>query len=381
MALPTSGPLTLANIQTEFGGANPIGLNEYYAGGAYVAAGTSGTYGAVPSSGAISIRNFYGTAAYVPIYPTAVFQTSLYTGNGGTQTITNNVNLDFGGLVWITRRAVASGRVMGSPTFGTDNFVFSDKNEGINNVGSSYVSYNSDGFTVGSGSVVNRNGDSTVAWTFREKSKFFDVVTWTGNATNRTISHALGSTPNCIMVKRTDTTGDWQVYNGSLANTEYLVLNSTAAKATGATRWNSTTPTSTVFSVGTDATVNASGGTYVAFLFANLAGGFGATGTDNAVASGGYSGTGSAQTINCGFTAGCRFLMIKRASSTGDWYVWDTSRGIISGNDPYLLVNTSTAETTGTDYISPQSVGFGLTSSAPAEINQNGGSFIYIAIA
>ncbi len=62
MTLPTSGPLSLANIQTEFGGSNPISLSEYYAGGAYVPAGTTGTYGAVPSSGAISIRNFYGTS-------------------------------------------------------------------------------------------------------------------------------------------------------------------------------------------------------------------------------------------------------------------------------------------------------------------------------
>jgi len=62
MTLPSSGPLTLANIQTEFGGSNPISLSEYYAGGAYVPAGTTGTYGAVPSSGAISIQNFYGTS-------------------------------------------------------------------------------------------------------------------------------------------------------------------------------------------------------------------------------------------------------------------------------------------------------------------------------
>jgi hypothetical protein len=65
MTLPSSGPLTLADIQTEFGGSNPISLSEYYAGGAYVPAGTSGTYGAVPSSGAISIRNFYGTSNVV----------------------------------------------------------------------------------------------------------------------------------------------------------------------------------------------------------------------------------------------------------------------------------------------------------------------------
>lgn len=72
MALPTSGALTLADIQTEFGGSNPIGLSEYYAGGAYVPAGTSGTYGAVPSSGTISIRNFYGTQAALDVQTVTV---------------------------------------------------------------------------------------------------------------------------------------------------------------------------------------------------------------------------------------------------------------------------------------------------------------------
>lgn len=65
MTLPTSGPLSLADIQTEFGGTNPIGLNEYYAGGTYVPSGTTGTYGAVPTSGAISIQNFYGTSSVI----------------------------------------------------------------------------------------------------------------------------------------------------------------------------------------------------------------------------------------------------------------------------------------------------------------------------
>lgn len=66
MPLPSSGPLSLNDIQTEFGGSNPISINEYYAGGSFVAAGTSGTYGAVPSSGTISIQNFYGTTAFTP---------------------------------------------------------------------------------------------------------------------------------------------------------------------------------------------------------------------------------------------------------------------------------------------------------------------------
>jgi hypothetical protein len=96
---------------------------------------------------------------------------------------------------------------------------------------------------------------------------------------------------------------------------------------------------------------------------------------------GSYTGTGTTQTINCGFTGGARFVLIKRTNSTGDWYVWDSARGIIPANDPYLLLNSTAAEVTGTDYIDTTSVGFEITSTAPAAINANGGTFIFLAIA
>ena len=82
MTIPASGPLAMTEIQTEFGGTNPIGLNEYYAGGGLVPAGTTGTYGAVPSSGTLSIQNFYGTSNYIPVYVEELFSTWLYTGTG-----------------------------------------------------------------------------------------------------------------------------------------------------------------------------------------------------------------------------------------------------------------------------------------------------------
>jgi hypothetical protein len=87
------------------------------------------------------------------------------------------------------------------------------------------------------------------------------------------------------------------------------------------------------------------------------------------------------QTINCGFTGGARFVMIKRIDSTGDWYVWDSARGIVAGNDPYLLLNSSAAEVTNTDFIDTLSTGFEISSTAPAAINANGGTFVYLAIA
>lgn len=101
MALPSSGPLTLANIQTEFGGSNPIGLNEYYAGGAYVTAGTSGTYGAVPSSGAISIRNFYGTSsATVLTVNSTITNYNIFTSAGSPTTAVNVIlNITSSGVI------------------------------------------------------------------------------------------------------------------------------------------------------------------------------------------------------------------------------------------------------------------------------------------
>ena len=96
---------------------------------------------------------------------------------------------------------------------------------------------------------------------------------------------------------------------------------------------------------------------------------------------GSYTGTGALQTINCSFTTGSRFVLIRRIDSAGDWYVWDSARGISSGNDPYILLNTTAGETTGTNYVDTTSVGFQVTAAAPSAINANGGKFIFLAIA
>jgi hypothetical protein len=121
MPLPSSGPLTLANIQTEFGGSNPISLSEYYAGGGLVPAGTSGTYGAVPSSGAISIRNFYGTSAFAAVFNNAE-NISIYSGKASPPAYaayTTNTNAtctkDFDGVATSGLGPTA----WGTPTGGT----------------------------------------------------------------------------------------------------------------------------------------------------------------------------------------------------------------------------------------------------------------------
>jgi hypothetical protein len=151
-----------------------------------------------------------------------------------------------------------------------------------------------------------------------------------------------------------------------------MVLNSTAAKATGTTRWNSTTPSATTFAVGADTTVNASGGTYIAYLFASCAG---------VSKVGSYTGNGSSQTVNCSFSSGARFVMIKRTDSTGNWYVWDTTRGIVAGNDPHLSFNSMAVEVTTDDTIDPDSSGFVVNQVAATNVNVSAATYIYLAIA
>ena len=205
------------------------------------------------------------------------------------------------------------------------------------------------------------------------------LVCYTGTGTNQYINHNLGVRPDLYMVKRRSATANWAVtINASIPDT-IGILNST--NAFGGSAYdngylvNGTVPASNFGagfgSVNNDA-ANASGSTYVAYLFATCAG---------VSKVGSYTGTAAAQVINCGFTSGARFVLIKRTDSTGDWYVWDSARGIIAGNDPYLLLNSAAAEVTGTDYIDTDTTGFEISSTAPAAINASAGTFIFLAIA
>jgi hypothetical protein len=204
---------------------------------------------------------------------------------------------------------------------------------------------------------------------FRRAPNFFDVVAYTGTGANRTVSHNLGVVPELMIVKNRDETDAWAVYYGD--NTDYLVLNTTAATADDNTYWNDTSPTDSVFTVGTADSVNVSTEKYVAYLFATLPG-VSKVGT--------YTGNGSSQTINCGFTSGARFVLIKRTDSTSDWLVGDTARGIVAGDDPYLELNTNAAEDTDEDWLDPDSSGFVVNETSTANANVNNASYIFFAV-
>lgn len=201
---------------------------------------------------------------------------------------------------------------------------------------------------------------------------FFDEVCYTGTGAATTVTHNLGVVPELMIIKcRSDSTLSWPVYYG--INTDFAYLNSSSASQTGVSIiWNSTSPTSSVFSIGTSVQVNYSANTFVAYLFASCPG---------VSKVGSYTGNGSTQTINCGFTGGARFVLIKRTDSTGDWYVYDTARGMTTLTDPYLLLNSTAAESATLGSVTTVTTGFAVNASILAAINTNGASYIFLAIA
>jgi len=224
----------------------------------------------------------------------------------------------------------------------------------------------------GGGDGWNTNAYTYIGWNFKRAPSFFDEVCYTGTGSARTINHNLGVAPEMIICKVRVSSGSWAVWHSGLTSIGYAIFFSSSAQSSQAGCWNSTLPTSTVFSVGNAGETNQSSETFVSYLFATCAG---------VSKVGSYTGTGTTLQVNCGFTAGARFVLIKRTDSTGDWYVWDSARGIVSGNDPYLLLNSTAAEVTSTDYIDTYSAGFEISSTAPAAINASGGTFIFLAIA
>ena len=235
------------------------------------------------------------------------------------------------------------------------------------------TSFDMDGLSLTSdgNGFANENGKTYIEWLFKRATGFMDVVAYTGTGSTHTEAHNLGVAPELIIIRKRDTTRSWAIYSKSIPINQYLTMPSPTAAATFSL-WNNTAPTSSVFSIETDGSVNASAGTYISYLFATVAG---------VSKVGSYTGTAATLNVDCGFTAGARFILIKRTDSAGDFYVYDSARGISAGNDPYLLLNTTAAEVTGTDYIDPLNAGFTVTSTAPAALNASGGSYIFLAIA
>jgi hypothetical protein len=238
-----------------------------------------------------------------------------------------------------------------------------------------------DGVKVGTTSTItNASGSTFINYLLRRAPGFFDVVAYTGTGSIRTVSHNLGVAPQMMIVKNRTTAGyDWPVYHAGLnvngdglPETDVILLNSSNAALDAFIYWGDTAPTDTNFTLGGGSLqVNGSANNYIAYLFASLPG---------ISKVGSYTGNGSTQTIDCGFTAGARFVLIKRTDTADAWYVWDSARGIVAGNDPYLQLNSTAAEVTSTDHIDPANSGFTLATGFLGT-NNSAGTYIYLAIA
>ena len=312
----------------------------------------------------------HGAAAGIDVDD--VFAATAYTGNASSsRSINNGLDLDGeGGIVWIKSRNLTNDHVLHSTSWYAPGALTPNKQGDFISHGSVLTAYNNNGWTMGNNGLVNGYNDTYVAWSFRKASKFFDVVSYTGNGTaGRTVSHNLGTVPGMIWVKQTNGSSDWIVYHKGLGNTKFIRLNTNGAAQTFSV-WNNTTPTATEFTVGTLGAINGNGNEFVAFLFAD----------DDLMSFGTYAGNEtSSKTINVGFEP--QLVMVKALDNGSvDWFIWDTTRGIGTANnaDKALRVNTDETEGSG-NVINTTSTGFTITSSSLA---YNGDAdYIYWAIA
>jgi hypothetical protein len=315
----------------------------------------------------------------VPTSGTSVYDAEAFTGTGATRAITT---LSAPDMAWIRayKDFTNSNTIQVYDRLRGNGVRLRTGLTNADNTNAAFLQFNNQMLaTVGNDGETNGSGALNVAWAFKRAPGFFDEVCYTGTGTAGGMqTHNLGAVPEMYIVKsRSASATNWGVYHAAnVAVSRYVYLNSNFTDTTSYT--NFTAPTTTQFQVGGYAPLggtsnsNNSGSTYVAYLFATLAG---------VSKVGSYTGTGTTLQIDCGFTGGARFVLIKRTDSTGDWYVWDSARGIVAGNDPYLLLNAGTGEVTNTDYVDTYSAGFEISSTAPAAINASGGSFIFLAIA
>ena len=283
-----------------------------------------------------------------------VFSTTLYTGNSGSQTINNGIDLSGqGGLVWLKERTATGNNpshwLFDSIGGATTSLTTSNPSGRFTGWGPG-VPFSSTGFSVAN-IQFNTSGANYASWTFRRSTRFFDVVTWTGNGVSgREIPHSLGSAPGCIIIKATSVGGtpagwivpaDWWVYHRGLpSSTNFsLRLNTTAGQDnSGGLVASASTFTIYGSAAASNMPNNVSGVTYIAYVFAHD------IASDGIIQCGSFSSTGF---VNLGWEP--QWIIMKSTTDTGtytgDWRIFDYKRGItVNGDDAQLFANDSRAE-------------------------------------
>jgi len=309
--------------------------------------------------------------------PSLYFQSTLYTGNSSTQEVNQSGNSTFEpAFVWIKTRSGAASHALFDQVRGVNKQLVSDDSGAeLTSHSDLLTSFDADGFSLGADGTVNNvnvNTSTYVAWQWRETATAgFDIVTYTGNGSNRTISHGLGIAPSFVLIKSRNDTEDWYVRTPALSGTEFLYLDTTAAKGTSSPEvWNSTVPTSSVVSIGTSTGVNKDSINYVMYCFAEIPG-YSSIGS--------YTGSGNASGpfVYTGFSPA--FIIYKVTSTTDNWEMYDTKRRTFNPYGTQLKANLSNAETDDTR-IDILSNGFKARSTNTA-VNGSGATYIYMAFA
>jgi hypothetical protein len=327
-----------------------------------------------------------------------VMAATTYTGNGGTVSISNAVNgVSFQpDWVWIKNRAAAVNHQLQNSNAGwqyglnsnntnaeyTDASAITGSTSSGWSMNNNYNSHNQSGISyVGwnwkaGGTAVSNTSGTITSQVSANPTAGFSVVTYTGTGANATVGHGLGVAPSFMIVRKRNGIEDWPVYHASLGNTQKIFLDLTNASATDSTMWNNTTPTSSVFSIGTNAGTNNVGYNFVAYCFAAVAG---------YSAFGSYTGNGSTDGtfVYLGFKP--RWLMVKCTSNAATtWFILDTSRDTYNLSGQSLEPNRTDAEYTPATsgyYGDILSNGFKWRDASNNANNANGYTYIYAAFA
>ena len=304
-----------------------------------------------------------------PEATTDVFSVKSYTGNGSTQTL----DAAFGPVDMAIVKNKESGVSMQPDltTRLTHAEIYTDSNaeEGSRN----FVTFDSNSLLLPAQNNSNTSNIPFSLFSWKRAKGFMDCVAYSGTGSARTIPHSLGVAPEMIWAKKRNNSRDWGTGFASQGWTKRgPALDQNETSYVTSVLWNDTAPTDSVFSVSGLTHINGSGDTYIAYLFATLAG---------ISKVGSYTGNGSNQTINCGFAAGARFILIKRTDAAGNWYVWDSLKGIVAGNDPHFQLNTTAVDVTNDDSVDPHNSGFIVNQVSATNINVSSDTYIFYAIA
>jgi hypothetical protein len=314
------------------------------------------------------------------------FDATIFTSNGTTQTVTNTgFQPDF---LWFKRRDATGNHFAFNSVVGDNSYLVPNLTDAEGSAPDFISSLNSNGFTMGTAQY--SNGQTVVCWNWNaggsnatntsgtitstvraNTTSGFSIVTYTGTGSNATVGHGLGVAPSMVIVKRRSGADAWYVYNANLTSAAFVLqLNSTIAQTSIPSIFNSTSPSSSVFSISTDSSVNSSGQTYVAYCFAPVAG---------YSAFGRYTGNGSTDGpfVFLGFRP--RYVMTKRTDSTSNWVIQDTSRDPYNATNNALFANLNFADNTG-PWFDVLSNGFKVRNNG-SDTNASGATYIYIALA